>query len=62
VVAVSLAPSYMLFPKYDGGVFKDGGSTMLLSRGLGSHTFNLRFFNPAELCVVDLRTCAFEKK
>jgi hypothetical protein len=67
-----IAPSYMLFPKYDGGVFKcskqaDGDSTMvestmLLGRGLGSHTFPLRFFNPAELYVVDLKTCTFDKK
>jgi hypothetical protein len=62
-----IAPSYMLFPKYDGGVFRSGASTegvstMLLSRGMGSHTFKLRFFNPAELHVVDLNTCTLDKK
>lgn len=50
-----LAPSYKLFPKYDGGVFKKGRSYMLLGRGLGSHTIQLRFFNPAELYEVILK-------
>lgn len=49
-----LAPSYRIFPKYDGGVFKEGKSVMLLGRGLGSHTIQLRFFNPAELYEVTL--------
>jgi predicted MPP superfamily phosphohydrolase len=50
-----IAPSYKLFPKYDGGVFKSGNSTMLLGRGMGAHTFKLRFFNPAELCEVNIK-------
>lgn len=48
-----IAPSFLLFPKYDGGVFKIDNSTMLLGRGLGSHSIPLRFFNPAELHVVN---------
>lgn len=42
-----------LFPKYDGGIFTEGESTMLLSRGLGSHTIPFRLFNPGELIFVD---------
>ncbi len=49
-----IAPSYRLFPKYDGGTFKEKNSTMLLGRGIGSHTLPLRFFNPAELYEVTL--------
>lgn len=49
-----IAPSYRLFPKYDGGVFKEKNSTMLLGRGIGSHTIPFRFFNPAELYEVSL--------
>lgn len=49
LVSPSLAP----FPKYDGGVFREGDSVMLLSRGLGSHTIPVRLFNPGELWVVD---------
>lgn len=50
-----IAPSYKIFPKYDGGVFRTGGATMLLGRGMGSHTIPLRFFNPAELYDVQLK-------
>lgn len=48
-----LSPSLTLFPKYDGGRFTSGKSTMLLSRGLGSHTIPLRFFNPGELVMIE---------
>ncbi len=50
-----IAPSYKLFPKYDGGIFHEGKSTMLLGRGMGAHTLPFRFFNPAELHVVTLK-------
>ncbi len=49
-----ISPSLVLFPKYDGGIFKEADSIMLLGRGMGAHTIPLRFFNPAELYVVDL--------
>lgn len=52
-----IAPSYKIFPKYDGGVFRSGASVMLLGRGLGSHTLPFRFFNPAELYEVILKPC-----
>lgn len=51
-----IAPSYEIFPKYDGGVFTEGKSTMLLGRGMGSHTIPFRFFNPAELYEVILKS------
>lgn len=50
-----ISPNVRLFPKYDGGVFKQDKSVMLLSRGLGMHTIPLRLFNPAELLVVDFK-------
>lgn len=50
-----LAPSLRIFPKYDGGVYKEGKTVMLLGRGLGSHTIKLRFFNPAQLYEVTLK-------
>ncbi len=49
-----LSPNLTLFPKYDGGRFSCGKSTLILSRGLGSHTIPLRIFNPGELVVVEL--------
>ena len=50
-----IAPSYKIFPKYDGGIFRSGEAVMLLGRGMGSHTIPLRFFNPAELYEVVLK-------
>lgn len=49
-----LSPSLTLFPRYDGGMFKEQDSTMILSRGLSSHTIPIRIFNPGELIVIDL--------
>jgi len=59
-----ISPRLTLFPKYDGGRFdmknEDGtDSTMLISRGLGSHTIPFRIFNPLELVVIDIKS-AFE--
>ena len=50
-----LSPNLSFFPKYDGGRFEQGRSTMILSRGLGTHTIPLRIFNPAELVVLELK-------
>lgn len=50
-----IAPSLRLFPKYDGGEFNEGNSTMILGRGLGTHTLPIRIFNPGELVVIRLR-------
>ena len=55
-----ISPRLTLFPKYDGGIFKKGDSTMILSRGLGCHTLPLRIFNPGELICVTLSPCKKE--
>lgn len=49
-----ISPSLRLFPRYDGGAFQDGDTTMIVSRGLGMHTIPLRFLNPAELIAIKL--------
>lgn len=49
-----ISPAFKLFPKYDGGEFKEGKSTMILGRGLGTHTLPIRIFNPGELVVIEL--------
>lgn len=49
-----VSPAVRLFPKYDGGLFRQGKSTMILSRGLGMHTIPIRIFNPGELVLVKL--------
>lgn len=48
-----VSPNVRLFPRYDGGRFTEGSSTMILSRGLGMHTIPVRLFNPGELIVIE---------
>ncbi len=55
-----ISPYITLFPKYSGGRYvlpgKNGKeSVMILSCGLGMHTLPVRFFNPAELSVIELK-------
>ncbi|WP_026663770.1 metallophosphoesterase [Butyrivibrio sp. AE2015] len=50
-----ISPSIALFPKYDGGLYRKGDKTMILGRGLGTHTIHVRFFNPGEVCVVNIK-------
>lgn len=50
-----LSPSYTLLPKYDAGVYRSGATSMLVSRGIGSHTINIRINNRPELLKVNLR-------
>lgn len=51
-----VSPNVRLFPKYDGGLFRENKSNMLLSRGLGMHTIPIRVFNPGEILVIDFNT------
>lgn len=50
-----ISPQVKLFPKYDAGHFEKDGRDLVVSRGLGTHTVNIRIFNPAELSVIHLR-------
>ncbi len=50
-----VSPMVTFFPKYDGGVFKENGKEMILSRGLGPHTIPIRVFNPGELNVIEIK-------
>lgn len=47
-----ISPQIKLFPKYDAGVFNQGDSQMLLTRGIGYHSIPVRIFNKAQLCNV----------
>lgn len=51
-----VSPSLLPFPHYDGGLFEEHDSRMVISRGLGMHTIPVRLFNPGELVVIELRT------
>ncbi|MBO4458555.1 MAG: metallophosphoesterase [Butyrivibrio sp.] len=47
-----ISPSISLFPKYDGGHFEIDKKHLVLSRGLGTHTIQVRMFNPCEVDVI----------
>jgi len=47
-----LSPERTFFPKYDFGEYSIGDSKMILSRGLGNGTINLRVFNNPEICLI----------
>lgn len=47
-----VSPQYNFFPKYDAGIFTENDQSMIVSRGLGSHSFMPRLFNRPELVSV----------
>lgn len=49
-----ITPQVKLFPKYDKGLFWKDGKALIVSPGLGTHTVNIRIFNPAELVIIRL--------
>ncbi|MBR4940895.1 MAG: metallophosphoesterase [Clostridia bacterium] len=51
-----ISPSREFFPDYTGGVYDDGDSVMIVSRGLGNVVDFPRIFNPPELVLVTLRS------
>ena len=50
-----ISPALILFPKYDGGRYDRNGKTLILSRGLGTHTIPVRMFNSGEVVIIDLK-------
>ena len=51
-----LSPQLRLFPKYDFGKFTKDRSTLIVSRGIGWHSFPIRIFNKAEIVIVNIHT------
>lgn len=49
------APGQGLFPTYTGGVYRDGNTVMVVSRGLGNSSIPWRLGNHAHLPIVRLR-------
>lgn len=49
-----ITPQAKLFPKYDGGMYEIEGRHLVVSRGLGGHTVNVRICNPPELVIIRL--------
>ena len=52
-----ISPAFELFPKYSGDLYRDGNKFSVVSKGLGTHTFHIRLWNPAEFIVLHLKSC-----
>lgn len=52
-----IASNFRLFPKYSAGIYKSKEhlSTMLLSKGLGTHSIKFRLFNKPEIMVITFK-------
>ena len=50
-----ITPQFRLFPKYSGELTVKNGKSVVVSKGLGTHTIKIRFLNPAELIVLHLQ-------
>ncbi len=50
-----MTPQIRLFPKYSGGVYQEGKTTLVVSKGLGTHTFPIRFLNEAEVVMLHIK-------
>ena len=50
-----ISPQFQLFPKHSGELTKEGEQTMVVSKGLGTHTIKIRFLNIAEVIVLHMQ-------
>ena len=50
-----ISPELTFFPKYDGGIYEKDGSHLIVSKGLGTHSFHIRIFDRAEIVSVLLK-------
>lgn len=50
-----IAPDQGLFPRYDAGIFTDGNTNMIVSRGLGNSIIPIRFNNRPEVVLIELQ-------
>jgi predicted MPP superfamily phosphohydrolase len=56
------APDQGYFPKLTSGIYKDGNTSMVVSRGLGNSVIPQRLFNRPEVVLVTLRTTASDRR
>ncbi len=50
------APNQGFFPKYTEGLYENGGTSMIVSRGLGNSIIPLRVNDPPELVIITLKS------
>lgn len=50
-----VAPDQGFFPEYTAGLYEDGNTSMIVSRGLGNSIIPIRIFNRPEIVCVELK-------
>jgi predicted MPP superfamily phosphohydrolase len=53
-----IAPNQGLFPKYDAGIYEEGNTTMVVSRGIGNSIVPFRINNRPEIVLAELASQA----
>lgn len=53
-----MTPQFQFFLPWCAGEFEEGGRHMIVSRGLGTHSINIRLNDKPQLVVVDLKAAA----
>lgn len=48
------APGQGIFPEYDSGLYTEGRTDMIVSRGIGNSSFPIRFYNRPEVILIVL--------
>ena len=51
-----VAPNQGLFPEYDAGIYTEGNTSMLVSRGVGNSILPFRINNRPEVILIELQT------
>ena len=51
-----VAPNQGLFPKYDAGLYSEGDTNMIVSRGIGNSIIPVRFNNRPEVVLIELES------
>ena len=49
-----ITPQFSFFPRYSGELTVKENTSVVVSKGLGTHTIKMRFLNPAELIVLHI--------
>lgn len=55
IIGGVVSPRFGLFPKYSGDYYQEKDTAIVVSKGMGTHTVNIRLWNPAELIVLHVR-------
>lgn len=50
-----ITPQLKIFPRYSGGIYREGQTTTVVSRGIGEHTIPIRLFNTPEVVVLHMK-------